>query len=224
MTARSIFLAFSLCALNRPVVRADTLENVLTRVDQTAKDFKSFSAKWTHTDYQKILDDTTTTHSDVRMQRNKDGLTGLIEDTDGTVDYFEGHTAKIYHPKANQADVIDLGKKSNDLEQVILLGFGTRRADLEKNYSIKLGGADSIGGTQATRIELTPKSNDLKRSVTRIELWIPEGEGYPIQEKFSKPGGDYTLVTYSAMKMPAPPNTSFKLILPPDVHLNYPQK
>ncbi len=121
------------------------------------------------------------------MQRTKDGLTGVIENTDGQVDYFEGRTAQLYHPKANSVDIIDLGKNANLVQQVILLGFGTRRADLEKNYTIALGGADTVGGERTTRIELTPKSKDQKNMVARIELWIPENEGYPIQEKFTKP-------------------------------------
>jgi outer membrane lipoprotein-sorting protein len=224
MMPRRNFLTFFLCAFTLSVARADALEDVLTRMDRTAKDFKSFSAKWTHTDYSKLLDDSTTTESVVRMQRNKDGLTGVIEDTDGKVVYFEGRNAEIFTPKANNVDIYDLGKNANQLQQIILLGFGTRRVDLEKNYAVALGGPDTVGGQRTTRIELTPKSKDRKNEVTRIELWVPESEGYPIQEKILKPSKDYTLVTYSGMKLPAPPTSNFKLDLPPGVHKNYPQK
>jgi outer membrane lipoprotein-sorting protein len=222
MTASRSLLIFSLCAL--PVLRADGLEEILTRLDRTAKDFTSFSANWTHVDYQKVLDDSTTTHSSVRMQRSKDGLTGLIVDDDGRTVYFEGHTAQIYTPKANNVDIYDLGKQANQLQQIILLGFGTRRADLEKTYSVMLAGPETVAGAHTTRLDLTPKSKDLKNNVTLIQLWIPENLGYPIQEKIMKPSKDYTLVTYSGMKMPAPADTSFKLILPADAHKNYPQK
>src|SRR5579863_4049197 len=146
MTASRSLLIFSLCAL--PVLRADGLEEILTRLDRTAKDFTSFSANWTHVDYQKVLDDSTTTHSSVRMQRSKDGLTGLIVDDDGRTVYFEGHTAQIYTPKANNVDIYDLGKQANQLQQIILLGFGTRRADMEKTYSIAMGGAETVAGVQ----------------------------------------------------------------------------
>ncbi len=222
MTATRILLTLYLCAW--PVLRADSLEEVLTRMDRTAKDFSSFAANWNHVDYQKVLDDSATTKSSVRMQRTKEGLTGVIVDEDGRTVYFEGHTAQIYTPKANNVDIYDLGKQANQLQQIILLGFGTRRADLEKTYSVMLGGPETVASTQATRIELTPKSKDLKNNVARIDLWIPENEGYPIQEKIMKPSKDYTLVTYSGMKMPAPADTAFKLILPAGVHKNYPQK
>jgi outer membrane lipoprotein-sorting protein len=224
MTARRTALVVSYFALALPVVRADSLEDVLTRMDRLAKDFKSFSAKIARTDYEKLLDDSTNTEGVVRMQRTKDGLTGVIENGDGQVDYFEGRTAQMYHPKANTVDIIDLGKQANMAQQMILLGFGTRRADLEKSYTIKLGGPDTMEGERTTRIELTPKAKDQRDVVARIELWIPEGEGYPIQEKITMPSKSYKKVTYSAMKLPAPPNSNFKLDLPADVHKNYPQK
>jgi outer membrane lipoprotein-sorting protein len=223
MMLRRAFLTFYLCTFTLSVARADTLEDVLTRMDRTAKDFKSFSAKIARTEYEKILDDSTNTEGLVRMQRNKDGLTGVIENTDGKVDFFEGRTLTMYAPKANSADIIDLGKHTSLVQQMVLLGFGTRRADLEKNYAIALGGPDTVADQRTTRIELTPKSKDQKDMVSRIELWIPEGEGYPIQEKITTHSG-YQKATYSGMKLPAPPNSNFKLDLPPGVHKNYPQK
>jgi outer membrane lipoprotein-sorting protein len=224
MMARFISLCFSCLTLALPIVRADSLEDVLTRMDRSAKDFQSFSANMKRTEYEKVLDDSTDSAGVVRMQRNKDGLTGVIEDGDGKVDYFEGHTAQIYAPKANSVDIIDLGKHANLVQQMILLGFGTRRADLEKNYTIAFGGPDAVAGERTTRIELTPKSKDEKNMVAQIELWIPESQGYPIQEKITLPSKSYKKITYSGMKLPAPPNSSFKLVLPADVHKNYPQK
>lgn len=224
MTARRTGLVFSFLVLALPAVCADSLEDVLTRMDQLAKNFKSFSAKIARTDYDKLFDEYTKTEGVVRMRQTKDGLTGVIENVDGQVEYFEGRTAQIYHPKANMVDIYDLGKQANMVQQVILLGFGTRRADLEKNYSIKLGGPDSVGSVRTTRIELTPKAKAQRDVVARIELWIPEGEGYPIQEKITVPSNNYNLVTYSDMKLPAPPGSNFKLDLPKDVHKNYPQK
>ncbi len=47
-------------------MRADSLEDVLTRMDQLAKNFKSFSAKIAHTKYEKLLDDSTNTEGVVR--------------------------------------------------------------------------------------------------------------------------------------------------------------
>jgi outer membrane lipoprotein-sorting protein len=224
MTARLTGLAFACLACTLSLAHAATLDEVLNRMDQSAKDFKSFAARIKRTEYEKFLDDSTDTFGVVRMQRNKGELIGVIEDDGGKVNFFEGRTATVYAPKANSADIIDLGKQANLVQQMILLGFGTRRADLEKNYTVTLGGVDTVGTEHTTRIELTPKSKDEKDMVARIQLWIPDGQGYPIQEKILLPSKSYKEVLYSDMKLPAPPNTSFKLVMPADVHKNYPQK
>lgn len=226
MTARRISVVFWCLTLAVPVARADSLEDVLTRMDRFAKDFKSFSAKMTRTDYQKLLDESTKMEGVVRMQRTKEGLSGVMEfsGADAQTDYFDGRTAGRYFPKANNLEIYDVGKKGANLEQIILLGFGTSRADLTKDYGISLGGPDPVNGEPATRIELMPKSKDQKSMVTRIELWIPEGKGYPVQEKITEPSKNYSQVNYSDMKIPAPPNTSFKFTPPPGATKIYPQR
>jgi hypothetical protein len=58
-----------------------------------------------------------------------------------------------------------------------------------------------------------------------VELWIPEDGGYPVQQKFLQPGGDYALVMYSGIRWnPNLPETQLKLALPPGVKREYPQK
>jgi outer membrane lipoprotein-sorting protein len=225
MRARRLRLIFSCLALS-PLSRADSLEDVLTRMDRFAKEFKSFSASMSRTDYQKLLDDSTTMAGVVRMQRTKDGLSGVMEfsGVDAQTDYFDGRAAGRYFPKAKREEIYDVPKKGANLEQIILLGFGTSRADLTRDYEVKFGGSDNVGGEPATRIELTPKSKDLKTTVTRIELWIPEGKGYPVQEKITEPLKNYLQVTYSDMKVPAPPNSSFKFEAPAGTEKIYPQR
>jgi len=226
MRARRTVLVFACWALAIPSVRADSLEDVLTRIDRFAKDFKSFAAKMTRTDYQKLFDESTIMPGDVRMQRTKDGTTGVMEfsGADAQIDFFDGRTGGRYFPKANTEEVYEIGKKGASLEQIILLGFGTSRAELTKGYDIALGGSDTVGGAPVTRIELTPKSKDQKSMVARIELWIPMDKGYPVQEKITEPTKNYQQVTYSDMKVPAPANSVFKPVVPADVHKIYPQK
>ena len=55
-------------------------------------------------------------------------------------------------------------------------------------------------------------------------MWVAEN-GYPIQQKFYLPGGDYELATYSDMKInPDLPDSALKLHLPKNVKREYPQK
>jgi outer membrane lipoprotein-sorting protein len=226
MSSNLISPVLCLAAFTFTSARAETVDEVLARLDRSAQDFKSFSAKMTRVTYTKVYDETTESNGVVRVTRRKDGLAGVMEFSgpDARVEAFDGRTGQRYLPKANVVEIYDLGKLAASVEQVILLGFGTRRAELAKNYDIKMGGPDTVGQQPATRIELTPKSKDVKDRATRIDLWIPDGKGYPIQEKILEPSKNYDLVTYSDVTMPAPPNSSFEITLPPGVKKNYPQR
>jgi outer membrane lipoprotein-sorting protein len=111
------------------------------------------------------------------------------------------------------------------MDQILLLGFGTSSAELKKSYDFKDGGTQKIGSVTTTRLELTPKSADLQKLITKIELWIPEGQSNPIRAKFTEPSKNYELVDYSDIKVNPPlPEASFVVKFPDKVKKIYPQK
>jgi len=65
----------------------------------------------------------------------------------------------------------------------------------------------------------------MKKLITKIELWIPEGQSNPVRAKFSEPSKNYELVDYSDIKVnPALPDSAFDWKLPRNVKKIYPQK
>jgi outer membrane lipoprotein-sorting protein len=101
---------------------------------------------------------------------------------------------------------------------MVLLGFGVSASDLRKDYDIKLIGAENVGSVHATRIELTPKSAEVRKNyASKIELWI-DGQANKVQDKWITPSKDYYQVTYSDLKVNlALPDSDFELNLPPGV-------
>jgi outer membrane lipoprotein-sorting protein len=68
------------------------------------------------------------------------------------------------------------------------------------------------------RLELIPKSREVAQQFPKIELWISEATGYPVQQKLYQTGGDYMLVTYSDVVInPSLPDSAFKLNAPKGV-------
>ncbi len=82
------------------------------------------------------------------------------------------------------------------------MGFGTTSAELQKTYTVTLGGAETIDGIKTTRLDLAPKSAEAKKLFNMMQLWIPDGKSNPIQEKMieGKKGKDYRLVQFSDLK------------------------
>ena len=80
------------------------------------------------------------------------------------------------------------------------------------------GGPETVAGQAATRIVLVPKSPDLAAQFPKFELWISEATGISIQQKVYEQGGNYSIATYSNMKLdPNIPDSAVKLNLPKGV-------
>lgn len=221
-------------ALCSPFVHADSLDDVLKRMDQAAAKFRSLNANVRHTDYTDVLSDTEVEEGTFKiLKRAKSGVVLLAEfnGRDARKVWMSGNTVKIYYPKANSVDIIDTRKFTKSADQLLLVGFGVPRAELEKMYNISLGGSETIGTTKTTRIDLKPKSAEAKKLFNVIQLWIPDGQGNPIQEKVlsGKDNKDYKLFQFSDEKIrstsdPELPASDFELNLPAGVKTVTPGK
>jgi outer membrane lipoprotein-sorting protein len=196
-------------------------------MDQAAVKFQSFSATTERTGYTAVLDEKSEQSGVMRLKKAKGGMQGVVifAKPDPKTIYFAGKTLQVYYPKANNVEIYDAGKHTDVIDEIILLGFGTSGAELRKNYQVTLAGTETLNGVRTNRLELIPKSDEVRQYAGKIELWIPEGESNPIQEKVTQPNKDYNLVQFSDRKInPSLPDSDFSLKLPPGVKKIYPQK
>lgn len=209
-------------------IRAESLNDVLARLDKSAQSFQGMSAQLTQVTHTEIINENETQKSTVRMKKGKAG--GIF----GRVD-FSGPNQMIvgirdrevqkYYPKSNNVEVYDVGKFGDQLDQFLLLGFSTSGKDLQKNYKLKLLGQEAVAGRQATHLELTPKSKEAQDIFKKAELWLAVDANHPVQEKIFKNDQDYTLITYSDVKLNPPLNDKdLELNLPAGVKRITPQK
>lgn len=207
---------------------ADTLEAVLARMDQEAAGFRDLSAQLKKTSYTAVLNETDQEGGQVWIKRSgardlamKVEFAGPNERALG----FENSKGQIYYPKIQTVQIFDLGRSRHLVDQFLLLGFGTSGKDVAKNYRLAVLGQETAAGQKCTRLELVPKSTEVLQHLQKVELWIPESAGHPVQQKFFQPGGDYTVIIYTDLKLnPKLPDTAFRLNLPKGVKREYPQK
>jgi len=207
--------------------RAETIDAVLARMDASARQFHSFSARIQRTDFTAVLNDSEVMNGTILMKRDKNGVTGIMDFTEPNAHIIAiaGHSVQIFHPKANAVEIYDTTKYRAVMDEYLLLGFGTTAAELEKAYAPKVTGTDAVASVVSTRIELTPKSAQAQELIRKIELWIPEGQSNPVQEKITKASKDTILVDYSELKInPELPASAFELKLPPGVRKLQPNK
>jgi outer membrane lipoprotein-sorting protein len=132
---------------------------------------------------------------------------------------------EIYYPKMQTVEEYDIGQHRELLDQFFLVGFGTSGKELASAYSVRVLGAETLAGQQSIRLELIPKSQEVQKNLKKLELWVPESDVYPVQQKFYLVAGDYKLATYTNVKMNPPvADSDLKLRVSKDVKRVFPQK
>jgi outer membrane lipoprotein-sorting protein len=166
------------------------------------------------------------------MQKVAPGeVAGLIDflTPDPRTVHFEKRSLQIFYPKIKTVNKWDLGKHGEQLDQFIMIGFGTSGTQLARDYTVKVLPNDKGTGPQdipTIRLQLIPKAEEARHYLQKLELWIPvSGDPYPVREKISQSSGDYRLVSYSDLKINPPLKPeALQLKLPPGVKFEQPGK
>jgi len=220
-------VVFAILILPALLARAEPLADILARMDRAAHEFRALSANMKRVQFTAVISESNEMEGVVRLKRSKGGTVGIVDfqQPEQRTVYVNGHNIQIFYPKANTVEIYDSSKYTANIDQFLLLGFGTSAAELQKSYDLKMAGTETVGGAATTRIEMTPKSAELKKLITKIELWILEGQDTPIQEKVTEPSKNYELITYSDIKVnPNLPESAFEPKLPEKVKKIHPQK
>jgi outer membrane lipoprotein-sorting protein len=199
---------------------AESVDSILSRMDQAAPLFHGVSADIHMITYTAIIGDKTDENGTLKMQR-KGGTVRAIIDFSGQTDAreiaFLGNIIRMYYPKLKMYQDYDVGKNSNVLNQFLLLGFGSSGKELAQSYEITAAGTENVAGVATTKLLLIPKSEGVKQRLSKIEMWIPTDAAYPIQQQFYEPSGNYERVTYSNVKLNPPIKGNLELKLPSGV-------
>ncbi|HYI95501.1 MAG TPA: outer membrane lipoprotein-sorting protein [Bryobacteraceae bacterium] len=203
-------------------------DEVLSKLDKAASSFKSMSGNISQSNYTKVLDETTTETGQISLKKvGPKELSVLINfvTPNPRMVAFGGRKAEIYYPKLKSVQEYDLGKRSDLLDQFLLVGFGTTGKDLKANYNVKFLGDESIAGQKTHKLELTPGAGPRIEKLQKLELWVAAEGAYPVQQKFIQQSGDYYLITYTDVQLnPQLGNEAFKLNLPKGVKREFPGK
>jgi outer membrane lipoprotein-sorting protein len=176
-----------------------TIESVLAIMDKSASDFKSLTADLENTKYTEVVKDSSTETGRILVRKDQKMRIEILKPDPRTI-LRVGDSLFVYTPKIKRVEEYDLGKNRAMVDQYVLLGFGTKSQNMLKSYDVKLTGEEQLDGRKAFLLELTPKSEDMRRQITKIQMWIDQSSWLPIQQKFFETGGgDYIQFHYLNM-------------------------
>lgn len=174
-----------------------SLDYVLSMMDRSAEDFRSLTAAIEHIKYTAVVKDTSTESGEIFVRKDSKMRIDFQSPDPRTI-LRNGDNLYIYTPKINRVEEYNIGKNRAMADQYLALGFGTRVDNLKKNYEISLSGEEELDGHKAAVIELAPKSDDAKKQISKIQMWVDESSWLPVQQKFYESGsGDYFMSHYT---------------------------
>ena len=223
---RLTLIAFAVLALP---LTAQSLNEVFARMDRTAPQFKAVTGDLKRDVHTAVVNDDAIDSGTIRLKRdNPHQVKMLIDFTapDPKTVSFDGANVSIYYPKIKTVQVYDVGQHRDLIDQFLLLGFGATGSELRSTYDVTLVGNETIAGQATSHVQLVPKSKEALQRLKEAELWISDATGLPAQQKFvTSSTGDFTLVTYSNLKLnPSLADNSLKLNLPKGVQIEHPQR
>jgi outer membrane lipoprotein-sorting protein len=204
--------------------RTWTLADILEQVDRGAREFRSLTANVERTKVTVVVDDHSTESGQIRVRRDAKMRIDLTSPDPRTILRL-GDKLYIYNPKIRRVEEYDLGQHRAMIDQFILLGFGTTADSLRKSYLITVENEELLGNQKTIRLQLTPKDDEVRKEISRIDLWLDEATWTPAQQKFYETGsGDYFTVRYTNVARNVPiPNSRFRQNWPAGVTRVKPQ-
>ena len=166
-------------------------------MDKSAQDFHTLTADLEHIKYTAVVKDTSTETGHIFVRRDEK-MRIEIEKPDLRTILRTGDSLFIYNPKINRVEEYDLGKNRSLVDQYVRLGFGTKGEDIKRSFLVAVLGEEELDHKKTVMLELTPKSDQVRNQITKIQMWMDEASWLPIQQKFFEAGsGDYVLSHYT---------------------------
>jgi outer membrane lipoprotein-sorting protein len=106
---------------------------------------------------------------------------------------LEGNTLHFYDAEAATVDEYSLNRHKNRLEVYIPVGFSTTGKDLEDDFLVTFIGEETIGDRRTLGLELTPKRDNVREVVSKIQVWFDEASWLPARQIISSSAGGATL-------------------------------
>lgn len=165
-------------------------------MDHEQTQFQSLTANIERTKVTVVVNDHSTESGQIEVRRDGKMRIELMSPDQKTI-LRDGDHIYVYTPKIRRVEEYDLGKHRDLVDQLLLLGFGTSGDSLRKSYLITLQGEDNLNGQKVAHLELTPRSDDIRKQISKIDLWLNEASWLPAQQQFVETGsGDYSTIRY----------------------------
>lgn len=191
----AVFLLSRDLASAQPAASAN-LEKVLAQMDEAAAKFHSAQAEFQWDQFERVVSSTDTQTGRIYFLGNGTSteMAAEILTSDGqpskkTIVFKDG-VLKFYQPEINQLTIFHAGKKQDQYESFLTLGFGGSGSDLKKNWDIAYQGMETIDGVQTAKLDLVSKLASVRNNFTHVTIWVDPARAISLKQEMFEPSGD----------------------------------
>jgi outer membrane lipoprotein-sorting protein len=186
----------------KPASQPD-LKSVLTEMNRAAAAFKSAQADFEWDQYTRVVEEHDIQKGQIYFERNKHGIDAAVKvvSPEPKQVVFKDGQLSLYQPKIDQITEYKSGSNRQDVESYMSLGFGGSGDDVARNFEVKLDGWEPVDGVRTARLELVPKNQKMKASISKVLLWMDPNRNVSLKQQFFEPSGDYRLTHYTNIKL-----------------------
>lgn len=173
-------------------------------MDETAARFHTTQASFTWIQYNKVIDDIADTQTGkiyFRRAGRDIQMAADISQPDAKQLVFSEGKIQIYQPRIEQEDIYDAKAHREEFESFLVVGFGGGGHDMQKSFAVTFLGNEKIGDVETAKLDLVPKSEEMRRNFSHLVLWIDPQRGISVQQKLFETSGDYRLANYSDIRV-----------------------
>ena len=200
---RSIFPLLLAALLAAPsAVHAEDLNSVLARLNAAAKRFHTTSASFVFdtetldpipdTDLQKGVVYYERSSSSFKMaahihEHNGRPAPGAYSFSGGVLRYFDGSQVHSY--------------QAAKWASYLMLGFGASGTELADKWNITYIGSSEMNGVHVAQLELVAKDPQVRKTISKVTLWIDPERGVSLQQRFDEGPSLYRICKYTDIKV-----------------------
>jgi outer membrane lipoprotein-sorting protein len=206
MHSRKLVLAAAILFGILPVhaaFAADTLENVLRKLDVAAANFHTTSTEFEFDTVDTVpIYDKDVQKGTAYYKREGHGfqMAAHVTEVNGKPVpkdlSYSGGKVILFEPLLNQARVMDAAK----YESYLLLGFGASGKELADKWNIKYLGQEVVDGIKTDKLELVAKDPNVLRLFPKVTIWLDTEHAVSLRQVFDEGQGTTRTSIYSHIK------------------------
>ena len=168
-------------------------------MDKSAADFRSLTADLEHTKYTDVVKDTSTETGQIFVRSDQKMRIEIIKPDPRTILRTGRFTLCVYAEDQSRRGIRS-GQEPRDGGSVRSAGIRHQEPEDVEKLRCRADRRRRNRRRKTLVLELTPKSEDVRQQITKIQMWIDQSSWLPIQQKFFEAGsGDYFQFHYSNM-------------------------